>query len=420
MSAGITRIIKNFFKVGPVSYWRQLQHIGDTKAGTLVGVDQFGNKYYENKEEIYGRDRWVEYGGTLYKDAYEDASMIPSEWHRWIHKLTEYPPTVEPAANPTFKATHKPNFTGTDKAYKPYNTTAPKYHSWEPKNITRKLTRNLNKLLTRVAPISNRNFTTTCLCAHENPLGIPLSPGQPSPAFLEKMRKGLPTKQRIEGIKHVIAIASGKGGVGKSTVAVNLALAVASLWRKRVGILDADIFGPSIPRLMNLNGEPNMTNKGQLIPLTNYGVKCMSIGFLVSQNSPVVWRGLMVMKALQQLIHQVFWDELDLLVIDMPPGTGDVQLTITQQILGIVQNMSVFICPTCQQKTHIFGTDGVLKVAKEMDLEMLGDIPLHTEICELSDRGQPIVIAKPESIQAQYYKDIAGKVSSKLDNPPHD
>ncbi|CAG8467378.1 6045_t:CDS:2 [Ambispora leptoticha] len=409
MSAGITRIIKNFFKVGPVSYWRQLQHIGDTKAGTLVGVDRFGNKYYENKEEIYGRDRWVEYGGTLYKDAYEDASMIPPEWHRWIHKITEYPPTVEPPANPIYKTTHIPNFTGTEKAYKPYNTTAPKYHAWEPK-------------------------------------GIPPSPGQQSPAFLERMKKGLPTKQRIEGIKQVIAVASGKGGVGKSTVAVNLALAVASLRRKRVGVLDADIFGPSIPRLMNLKGEPNMTDKGQLIPLTNYGVKCMSIGFLVpEEDSPVVWRGLMVMKALQQLIHQVFWDELDLLVIDMPPGTGDVQLTITQQvvldgavivstpqdialidakkganmfkkvkILGIVQNMSIFICPSCQHQTHIFGNDGVSKVAKEMDLKMLGDIPLHTEICELSDRGQPIVISKPDSIQAQYYKNIAQKIMSEI------
>jgi ATP-binding protein involved in chromosome partitioning len=148
----------------------------------------------------------------------------------------------------------------------------------------------------------------------------------------ERMRRGLPSKRSIRGIKHVIAVASGKGGVGKSTTAVNLALAISS-FRKRVGILDADIFGPSIPRLMNLKGEPNINEQsGNLIPLVNYGVKTMSMGFMVGEDSPIVWRGLMVMKALQQLLHQVHWDELDLLVIDMPPGTGDTQLTISQQI----------------------------------------------------------------------------------------
>jgi ATP-binding protein involved in chromosome partitioning len=236
--------------------------------------------------------------------------------------------------------------------------------------------------------------------------------------------------------------------------------------KKRVGILDADIFGPSIPTLMNLKGEPDLTEHGDnLIPLTNYGVKCMSMGFLVDKEAPVVWRGLMVMKALQQLLHQVEWGNLDLLVIDMPPGTGDVQLTITQQvildgknnyrssriketlinlsmpfigavvvstpqdialidvvkganmfkkvnvpILGIVQNMSLFICPKCNHETHIFGDGGAMRKAQDMGLPFLGDIPLHAEICDLSDQGKPVVISKPDSPFADCYKSITAKI----------
>jgi ATP-binding protein involved in chromosome partitioning len=147
------------------------------------------------------------------------------------------------------------------------------------------------------------------------------------------MQRGLPTKQPIAGVKKVIVVSSGKGGVGKSTTAVNLALATAGL-KRRVGILDADLFGPSIPSLMNLSGEPDLTDKGdRLVPLMNYGVQCMSMGFLVDKEAPVVWRGLMVMKALQQLLHQVAWNNLDYLFVDMPPGTGDVQLTLSQQVV---------------------------------------------------------------------------------------
>jgi len=251
----------------------------------------------------------------------------------------------------------------------------------------------------------------------------------------------------LPGIKHVIAVASGKGGVGKSTTAVNIALAAASM-KKKVGILDADIFGPSIPTLMNLKGEPELTEHGDnLIPLTNYGVKCMSMGFLVDKEAPVVWRGLMVMKALQQLLHQVEWGGLDLLVIDMPPGTGDVQLTITQQvvldgavivstpqdialidvvkgtnmfkkvdvpILGIVQNMALFICPNCNHETHIFGDGGAMRKAQDMDIPFLGDIPLHAEICDLSDQGKPVVVSKPDSQFATCYKTITAKILDKV------
>ncbi|GBC00834.1 hypothetical protein RclHR1_03990011 [Rhizophagus clarus] len=305
--------------------------------------------------------------------------------------------------------------------------------------------------------ILRRQFNNTVVVRHENPLGLPLQVNKlrndsnttikKGVNMEERMRRGLPTKRSIHGVKHVIAVASGKGGVGKSTTAVNLALAVSS-FRKRVGILDADIFGPSVPRLMNLKGEPNINGQnGNLIPLVNYGVKAMSMGFMVGEDSPVVWRGLMVMKALQQLLHQVQWDELDLLVIDMPPGTGDTQLTISQQvelsgivivstpqdialidakkganmfskvnvpILGIVQNMSIFVCPNCQHQTHIFGKDGVIKIAKDFNIDFLGDIPLDANICNLSDIGNPIVIAKPDSIHAKYYKDIALKIITKL------
>ncbi|KAF0467199.1 P-loop containing nucleoside triphosphate hydrolase protein [Gigaspora margarita] len=272
-----------------------------------------------------------------------------------------------------------------------------------------------------------------------------------------RMRRGLPTKKSIHGVKHIIAVASGKGGVGKSTLAINLALAIAS-FRHRVGVLDADIFGPSIPRLLNLKAEPQTSEKGDLIPLANFGVKAMSMGFLVGEDSPIVWRGLMeslniflltilVMKALQQLLHQVQWGELDLLVIDMPPGTGDTQLTISQQIvldgvvivstpqdialvdarkganmftkvnvpiLGIVQNMSVFVCPNCQHKVHVFGQNGVLKTSKEMGLDYLGDIPLDADICELSDFGTPVVVTKPDSFNAQCYKEVAKKIMNKI------
>lgn len=291
-----------------------------------------------------------------------------------------------------------------------------------------------------------KNFITSAVINHENPLGISQKETRTKIDMEARMRRGLPTKKSIHGVKHIIAVASGKGGVGKSTLAINLALAIAS-FRHRVGVLDADIFGPSIPRLLNLKAEPQTSEKGDLIPLANFGVKAMSMGFLVGEDSPIVWRGLMVMKALQQLLHQVQWGELDLLVIDMPPGTGDTQLTISQQIvldgvvivstpqdialvdarkganmftkvnvpiLGIVQNMSVFVCPNCQHKVHVFGQNGVLKTSKEMGLDYLGDIPLDADICELSDFGTPVVVTKPDSFNAQCYKEVAKKIMNKI------
>ncbi|RUP46866.1 hypothetical protein BC936DRAFT_146436 [Jimgerdemannia flammicorona] len=312
-----------------------------------------------------------------------------------------------------------------------------------------------NPLTLRIAARSifiHHKFNLSQFCAfstfphlrHENPLGIPRKPaGSASKSAapdVPRAMRGLPQKQPIRGVKHVIAVASGKGGVGKSTTAVNLALAIATM-QKRVGILDADIFGPSLPTLMNLEGEPELTEgSDHLVPLVNFGVKCMSMGFMVGKDEPVVWRGLM-------LLHQVDWGELDLLVIDMPPGTGDTQLTISQQvtlsgvvivstpqdialidaqkganmfikvnvpILGLIQNMSHFHCPHCNHTTHIFGYGGAERKAHEMGLEFLGDVPLHADICEASDRGRPVVLASPGSVYAESYRRIAERVVVKL------
>ncbi|KAI8081903.1 P-loop containing nucleoside triphosphate hydrolase protein [Gilbertella persicaria] len=292
--------------------------------------------------------------------------------------------------------------------------------------------------------IAKRSFSSCRVLLHENPLGLPR---HKSPPTIPRAQRGLPKKMPIANVKHVVVVASGKGGVGKSTTAVNIALAAAGM-KKRVGILDADIFGPSVPKLMNLKGEPELTEKGdRLIPLTNYGVKCMSMGFLVDQDAPVVWRGLMVMKALQQLLHQVEWGPLDLLVIDMPPGTGDVQLTISQQvvvdgaviistpqdialidavkgtnmfkkvnvpILGMVQNMSLFICPNCHHESHIFGHDGAARMAQDLQVPLLGEVPLHADICTLSDAGKPIVVSKPDSPFSTHYRSITQNIFDRL------
>ncbi|XP_066529821.1 iron-sulfur protein NUBPL isoform X1 [Hoplias malabaricus] len=262
------------------------------------------------------------------------------------------------------------------------------------------------------------------------------------------MARGLPKQKPIAGVKEVIVIASGKGGVGKSTTAVNLALGLlANDQSKRVGILDADVYGPSVPKMMNLRGNPELTEKNLMRPLMNFGISCMSMGFLVEDTSPIVWRGLMVMSAIEKLIRQVDWGHLDYLVVDMPPGTGDVQLSITQNIpiagavivstpqdialldarrgaemfrkvnipvLGLVQNMSVFQCPQCNHQTHIFGSDGARELARTLGVEVLGDIPLHLNIRETSDNGQPVVVSSPDSPEAEAYRRVASAVVHRL------
>ncbi|KAG7130694.1 Iron-sulfur protein IND1 like [Verticillium longisporum] len=278
------------------------------------------------------------------------------------------------------------------------------------------------------------------LLGHENPLGLPRS-GTP-PHWPKR-----PERRPIRNVAKVIAVSSAKGGVGKSTVAANLSLAFARLGY-RSGILDVDIFGPSVPTLFNLSGEPRLSAHNQLVPLTNYGVKTMSMGYLVDEAAPVVWRGPMVMKSVQQLLHDVDWGGLDVLVLDLPPGTGDTQLTITQQvlldgalivttphalavkdavkgvnmfkkvgvdILGLVQNMSLFTCPHCAGHTNVFGTnERVETMCREHAIEFLADVPLHPAIGDDADRGKPTVVAEPTSERASVFVKMAEDVAAKL------
>ncbi|QPG94321.1 hypothetical protein C2857_005693 [Epichloe festucae Fl1] len=289
-------------------------------------------------------------------------------------------------------------------------------------------------------PTTTRLFQSFRPLQHENPLGLPRA-GTP-PTWGKR-----PQRRKIAGVDKVIAVSSAKGGVGKSTVAANLSLAFARLGF-RAGILDTDVFGPSIPTLFDLSGEPRLSKNNQLVPLTNYGVKTMSMGYLVGENAPVVWRGPMVMKAVQQLLHEVDWGGLDILVLDLPPGTGDTQLTITQQvildgsvivttphtlatkdavkginmfravdvsILGLVQNMSLFTCPHCHGETNIFGSnERVEKLCTGHDMDFLGDIPLHPSIGDDGERGKPTVVSEPSSKRASAFLQIARTILPKV------
>ena len=250
----------------------------------------------------------------------------------------------------------------------------------------------------------------------------------------------------MPGIEAIIAVASGKGGVGKSTTAVNIALGLAANGLK-VGVLDADIYGPSMPRLLNIHGRPQTVDGKVLKPMENYGLKVMSMGFLVDEETPMIWRGPMVMSALTQMLREVEWGPLDVLVVDMPPGTGDAQLTMAQQVplagavivstpqdlalidarkglnmfkkvdvplLGIVENMSYFIAPDTGKRYDIFGHGGARKEAERLGVTFLGEVPLQMEIRETSDQGTPIVVSKPDGAEAAIYRAIAAKVWERL------
>jgi len=256
-----------------------------------------------------------------------------------------------------------------------------------------------------------------------------------------------PKAAGVPGVKAIVAVASGKGGVGKSTTAVNLALGLAALGLQ-VGVLDADIYGPSMPRLLGITGRPEPVQGTTLKPMQGYGLKVMSMGFLVEEDTPMIWRGPMVQSALTQMLREVAWGELDILIVDMPPGTGDAQLTMAQQVplagsvivstpqdlalidarkglnmfrrvdvpvLGIIENMSYFMCPKCGDRSEIFGHGGARMEAEKLGVEFLGEIPLDMEVRLRSDQGQPIVVSSPNSMHAQIYKDIAQKVWEQIE-----
>ena len=256
----------------------------------------------------------------------------------------------------------------------------------------------------------------------------------------DKVQPGIP------GVDSVIAVASGKGGVGKSTVAVNLALGLRALGMK-VGILDADIYGPSLPKLLAIKEKPETIGGTRLKPIERYGLTAMSIGFLIDEETPMIWRGPMVMSAITQMLREVEWGKLDIMVVDMPPGTGDAQLTMAQQVplkgsvivstpqdlalvdarrgiamfkrvnvpvLGIVENMSYFLCPSCGTRTDIFGHGGARKEAERLGVPFLGEVPLHMSIREKSDSGLPVVATEPEGAHAKVFLEIAANVRDQL------
>jgi len=293
---------------------------------------------------------------------------------------------------------------------------------------------------------SQRQFSLTSLN-----LASKMTPEQLKARQAAVMAKSLPTKRTIPGVGNVILVASGKGGVGKSTTAVNLSLALSRLKKGlSVGLLDADVFGPSVPVMMNVSGQPAVSENNKMLPLNNFGIKIMSMGLLVDESDAVVWRGPMVMGAVEKMIHQTEWAPLDILVIDMPPGTGDIHLSIAQTlqvagaivvstpqkvaladarkgvsmfekvnipVFGIVQNMSSFICGDCGSITHVFGQDGALKLAQDLGVPLLGDIPLDPKVMTTCDTGKPIILSSPQSPVSKTYKEIAQKVFSEL-NPP--
>ncbi len=268
-------------------------------------------------------------------------------------------------------------------------------------------------------------------------------PQQPS----QRQGRGGSGGDLLPSVRAIIAVASGKGGVGKSTTAINLALALAALGKK-TGLLDADVYGPSLRRLIGFTGQPTTKDGTKIDPVDKYGIRCMSMAFLVEEDTPMIWRGPMVQSALEQMMRDVDWGELDVIVVDMPPGTGDTQLTMAQRVplagavivstpqdialidarkglnmfrkvdvpvLGLIENMSYYSCPQCGHRAEIFGHGGARREAERLGMEFLGEVPLDIRIRETSDEGHPIVIAEPDSPHSAAYRAIAEKVWANIE-----
>ena len=279
-------------------------------------------------------------------------------------------------------------------------------------------------------------ISTTVVLTAEKQAENPQNSAQPSRGEPNENKGSLP------GVSSIVAVASGKGGVGKSTTAVNLAVSLSTLGLK-TGLLDADIYGPSMPRMLGITGKPSSTDGKTLDPMENFGIKVMSMGFLVEDDTPMIWRGPMVQSALEQMMRDVNWGELDVLVVDMPPGTGDVQLTMAQRVpvtgavivstpqdialldarkglnmfrkvdipvLGIIENMSYFLCPDNGKKYDIFGHGGAKREAERLGVEFLGEVPIEIDVRKTSDEGHPIVISMPDTVSAKAYNEIAVRV----------
>jgi len=300
-----------------------------------------------------------------------------------------------------------------------------------------------------VSEIEGVDKVMVALTAEKAPSASTNGAGQPKSTRASKTQGAAPQSGAVKGVKHLVAIASGKGGVGKSTTAINVALGLVAMGLK-VGVLDADVYGPSLPRLIGQKTLPQQdpTSDGKLQATEAYGLKVMSMGFLVEEDTPMIWRGPMVQSALQQMLNDVDWGELDIMIIDMPPGTGDAQLSMAQQtplagavivstpqdlslidarkglnmfvkvsvpVLGIIENMSYFICDSCDKRHEIFGHGGARAEAEKLDLPFLGEIPLDKIVRERSDSGEPVVVSEPDSLHAGIYKDIAKQIWEAVD-----
>ena len=295
---------------------------------------------------------------------------------------------------------------------------------------------------------SSRSAPRESTAAHESAAAPPKTRALPVMGQEPQSRRAsvpAPTPVAYPNLGNIIAISSGKGGVGKSTVAVNLAVAMAKQGA-RVGLMDADIYGPNIPRMMGVNAQPPVENE-KIIPLQAHGVKIMSLGFMIDRDQPAIWRGPIIMKIITQFLRDVQWGELDYFFVDMPPGTGDAQLSLVQAtmvhgavivttpqevaagdalrgakmfqrvavpVLGVVENMSYFVCPNCSEKHGIFGQGGGQRLAKELDVPLLGEVPFFPPVLEGGDRGEPIVLGAPDSPAGEALFELAGRLSGLL------